>query len=78
MYDVPVVISQQSGVSEILKHALKVDFWDIDEMVNKIVAILKFPALSGEIIERSREELQSIRWEHAAEKVVDIYKKLQP
>jgi hypothetical protein len=39
-------------------------------MVNKIVAILKFPALAGEIIERSREELRNIRWERAAEKVV--------
>jgi glycogen(starch) synthase len=78
MYDVPVLISRQSGVSEILKHALKVDFWDIDEMVNKIVAILKFPALAGEIIERSREELRNIRWERAAEKVVEVYHHLLP
>lgn len=78
MYDVPVIISRQSGVSEILKHALKVDFWDIDEMVNKIVAILKFPALGGEIIERSREELRNIRWEYAAEKIVEVYQGLLP
>jgi glycogen(starch) synthase len=55
-----------------------VDFWDIDEMVNKIVAILKFPALAGEIIERSREELRNIRWERAAEKVVEVYHHLLP
>ena len=28
-YDVPVILSRQSGVSEILRHALKVDFWDV-------------------------------------------------
>src|SRR5208282_5530056 len=37
-HDVPVIISKQSGVSEVLTHALKVDFWDINEMANKIVA----------------------------------------
>ncbi|MBN1614190.1 MAG: glycosyltransferase family 4 protein [Deltaproteobacteria bacterium] len=78
MYDVPVIISRQSGVSEILKHALKVDFWDIDEMVNKIVALLKFSALGDEMVERSREELRNIRWEQAAEKVVDLYNQLLP
>ena len=43
-HDVPVIISKQSGVSEVLNHALKVDFWDVDEMANKIVAVLQAPA----------------------------------
>jgi glycogen(starch) synthase len=43
--DVPVIISKQSGVSEVLVHALKVDFWDVNEIANKIVAVLKFPPL---------------------------------
>src|SRR4030042_6639819 len=38
----PVLVSKQSGVSEILKNALKVDFWDIDEMANKILAVLSY------------------------------------
>ena len=37
-HDVPVIMSKQSGVSEVIEHALKVDFWDTDEMANKIVA----------------------------------------
>ncbi len=44
--DVPVIISKQSGVSEVLTHALKVDFWDIDGMANKIIAVLRHPPLS--------------------------------
>lgn len=73
VYDVPVIISKQSGVSEILRHALKVDFWDVKEIANKIIAILKYPALSDEIVERSREEVRNIRWENAAEKIVTVY-----
>ena len=74
VYDVPVIISKQSGVSEILRHALKVDFWDVKEMANKMIAILKFPALSAEIVDRSREEVRNIRWENAAEKMVTVYR----
>jgi len=74
LYDVPVIISKQSGVSEILHHVLKVDFWDVKEMANKIIAILKYPALSAEIVERSREEVKNIRWENTAEKISSVYK----
>ena len=42
-YDVPVLVSKQSGVSEVLQHVLKVDFWDVEEMANKIVAVLRHP-----------------------------------
>jgi glycogen(starch) synthase len=52
LYDVPVIISRQSGIAEILKHALKVDFWDVREIAAKIVAVLKYPALAGEMVRR--------------------------
>jgi glycogen(starch) synthase len=73
IYDVPVIISRQSGVAEILHHALKVDFWDVNEIANKIIAILQYPNLVAEIVEKSREELHSVRWETAAEKIVEVY-----
>jgi glycogen synthase len=74
MYDVPVVISRQSGVSEILRHALKVDFWDVRELAGKIIAVLKYPALAGEMAQKAREELRGIRWERAAERIVEVYR----
>ncbi|MCX5826748.1 MAG: glycosyltransferase family 4 protein [Deltaproteobacteria bacterium] len=74
MYDVPVIISRQSGVSEVLKHALKVDFWDVDEMANKMIAVLKYPPLAGELVERAREELKNLRWEKAVLKILEVYK----
>ena len=73
MYDVPVILSRQSGVSEILKHALKVNFWDVREMAAKIIAVLKHPVLAGEMAEKAREELRKIRWETAAERIAAIY-----
>jgi glycogen(starch) synthase len=76
--DVPVIISRQSGVSEILHHVLKVDFWDVAEMADKIIAVLRRPALTADMIERSREELQQIQWEGAAMKIREIYRSLFP
>ncbi|MBN1381907.1 MAG: glycosyltransferase family 4 protein [Deltaproteobacteria bacterium] len=76
LYDVPVIISKQSGVSEIIKYALKVDFWDVDEMANKIISVLRYPVLFDEIVGRSREKIKQIRWETAAEKIVATYQSL--
>jgi len=73
IYDVPVILSRQAGVSEILHHVLKVDFWDVKDMADKIIAILKYPALSAELVERSREEVKNIRWENAAVDILRIY-----
>lgn len=71
--DVPVIVSKQSGVSEILTHCLKVDFWDTDEMANKIVAVLRYPPLGATLTEHGRFELRGINWNGAAEKCVKSY-----
>jgi glycogen(starch) synthase len=71
--DVPVIISRQSGVSEVLRHALQVDFWDVEELANKIVAVLKHPPLAAEMVKASRDELRHIRWEHSAGKILNVY-----
>jgi len=73
LYDVPVLISRQSGVSEVVKNALKVDFWDVREMANKICAVLRYPRLAAEIVRNCREELKEIRWENAALRLNEIY-----
>ncbi|MCR4666562.1 MAG: glycosyltransferase family 4 protein [Desulfovibrio sp.] len=73
LYDVPVLLSRQSGVSEILHHALKADFWDTRDMADKICAVLQHPALSREIVRNCREEMKTIRWENAAEQLLTIY-----
>ena len=72
-YDRPVIVSKQSGVSEVLQNALKVDFWDVDKMASQIVAVLELPELRRTLIERAREEIRHIHWDAAAEKLVPVY-----
>lgn len=72
--DTPVIISKQSGVSEVLTHALKVDFWDTDEMANKIVAVLRHPPLSQTLREHGSFEVRRLTWEGAAEKCLQVYR----
>jgi len=69
----PVLISKQSGVSEVLKHALKVDFWDIDEMTNKIVATLRYQALHEDLKEHGMKEVQKFNLDEPAKKVIQAY-----
>lgn len=69
----PVLISKQSGVSEVMKHALKVDFWDVDEMANKIVAVLRNPSLHDQLSYMGVTEAHGVTWEKAAEKCMQIY-----
>ncbi|MEO1715965.1 MAG: glycosyltransferase [Planctomycetota bacterium] len=71
--DVPVIISKQSGVSEVLTHALKVDFWDTDEMANKIIAVLRHPPLSQTLRQHGPMELRGLTWDGAAQRVIGIY-----
>ncbi len=72
----PVLISKQSGISEIVRHALKVDFWDIDEMANKILSVLGSDAISSELRENAKKEAERITWADAALKVDHIVREL--
>jgi glycosyltransferase involved in cell wall biosynthesis len=74
--DTPVIMSRQSGVSEILRSALKVDFWDVDDMANKILGLIRYPALAEQLVEDGREEVQNIRWDYPAGLVRDIYREV--
>jgi len=76
LYDVPVLLSKQSGVSEVLRHALKVDFWDTREMADKICAVLSYPRLAEVMVKNCREEMRKIRWSNAAELLNTLYREL--
>ncbi len=74
-HDVPVIISKQSGVSEVIRHALKVDFWDTDEMANKIISVLKHPPLGKALRENAEDEIKQLTWDDAAVKCLRSYQK---
>jgi glycosyltransferase involved in cell wall biosynthesis len=74
--NVPVIISKQSGVAEILTHAVKTDFWDIDAMADAIYGILNYPALAHMFIKNGKEEVIRLKWDNSARHVRDIYQRV--
>ena len=74
--NVPVIISKQSGVAEILTHAVKTDFWDIDAMADAIYGILNYPAMAGMFIKNGKEEVVRLKWENSARYIKEIYEKV--
>lgn len=77
-YGAPVLVSRQSGVSEVLNNCLKVDFWDTHEMANQILGVVQHDALQKELINGATRELQSISWHRPAQLIRDIYHKYTP
>ncbi len=69
----PSIISKQSGCAEILTHAIKTDYWDIDAMADAIYGIVKYPAMYNSLRNQGREEVNNIKWYNAGLKVRSIY-----
>ena len=72
----PVLVSRQSGVSEVLRHALKVDFWDTEEMANQIIAVLRHPPLQRTLARYGEHDARHTTWSAAALKCLNIYRAL--
>ncbi len=73
---VPVIVSRQSGVSEVLSHALKVDFWDVEDLASKILSVLSYPALSRTLAQEGQREVESLTWDKAAEATTRLYQEV--
>jgi glycosyltransferase involved in cell wall biosynthesis len=71
--NVPVIISRQSGVSEILKFAIKTDYWDTHAMADAIYGLLNYPALHKMFVRYGKKEVDNLRWKNSAKNVRDIY-----
>jgi glycosyltransferase involved in cell wall biosynthesis len=74
--NVPVIISKQSGVAEILKHAIKVDFWDTDAIADAIYGLLRYRPAARVVVENGRREVDSLSWKDAARSIAKIYRNL--
>jgi len=71
--NVPTIISKQSGVAEVLKHAIKIDFWDVNALADAIHALLAYPALSAMAIRCGLEEVNTLKWDNAAFYIKKVY-----
>jgi glycosyltransferase involved in cell wall biosynthesis len=74
--DVPVIISKQSGVAEVLRHVLKVDFWDTDDLANKILAVLRHPPLAATLRQHGQHEVRQLSWDDSALRITELYERL--
>jgi glycogen synthase len=74
--NVPVVISKQSGVSEVLKHAMKVDFWDINGMADAIYGLIHYKGAQDMFNHYGKGEVESLKWEHSGLKVKEVYEEM--
>ncbi len=72
-YGTPVLLSKQSGVSEMIHNALQADFWDVDEMANKMLAVIRSPELRNELHANSYREYTNYSWDKSATKCLNIY-----
>ncbi|MCW0481940.1 glycosyltransferase family 4 protein [Gaoshiqia sediminis] len=73
---VPVIISKQSGVSEVVKHAIAVDFWDTDAMADAVYSILKYSKLKNMMVKNGTREVGNINWDQSAKQLVRVYDKM--
>ena len=71
--NVPVIISHQSGVAEILTYAIKVNYWDVNAMADAIYGVLNYPALSTMFKKFGKEEVDNLKWENSAVRVKEVY-----
>ena len=72
--DTPVIISRQSGVAEVLSHALKVDSWDVDRMADQIINALLYEELREDMIQMAKAEVKRLQWDLSARKTLEIYR----
>lgn len=76
MYDVPVIVSRRSGVCEIISNCPKIDFWNTDELADKIMEILENNDLRSDIVKMCKDDLKHISWKIAGEKIIRVYREL--
>jgi glycosyltransferase involved in cell wall biosynthesis len=74
--NVPVIISKQSGVAEVLDYAVKVDYWDVDAMADAIYGLITYPALADMFSKKGLEEVTNLKWNNAAAKIKKIYQEV--
>ncbi len=70
---VPLVISKQSGVSEVLNNVSRVDYWDIRGLANAITDLLDDAAKYNKLRSNGLKEVNKLRWENSASQIRNIY-----
>jgi len=75
-FNVPCVISKQSGVSEVLHNVLKADCWDTDKLANYLYAALNYDGLRETMTRLSANDVKNISWDNSAREALKSYKRV--
>ncbi len=70
-----LILTKQSGVSEIIWSAMKYDFWDEQKLADEIVAVSTNHALKQSLQDNIKNEYHRISWNQVAKKCLKIYNK---
>jgi len=69
----PTIASKTAGFSEVFNNCLRVDFWDTDEMANKIISLLRYDPLHRTLVKEGKSEVNLFTWDRVADKTIDVY-----
>jgi len=72
-YGITSIISKQSGVAEVVNHAFKIDFWDIERMAETINYLIENPEICSKMGQDGKAEVNNILWDEAASKIKSVY-----
>jgi glycosyltransferase involved in cell wall biosynthesis len=76
-FDIPVILSKQSGVSEMVPEAMTVDFWDVEKLTAGILHVLSDPVYARSVVARCRSRIMEWSWEKAGAQIGEIYRNVQ-
>lgn len=71
----PVILSEQSGVKEVVSHRMCVDFWDVDRLASKMIGALKYDCVRNEMRENGKREVNRMSWLDPAQETMKVYSK---
>lgn len=69
-----LIVTKQSGVSEVLHSILRYDFWDTDTLADQLVGVATSPALRESLSENVGKEYARLSWHDVATHCFRIYK----
>ncbi len=68
-----LILTKQSGVAEVIRSAMRYDFWDTEKLADEIIAITESKALKKMLKNGIEQEYRKISWNDIAKKVEKVY-----
>ena len=76
-HGVPVIVPRHAGVTEVVRHCLQVDYWDIDSIAREMLAVVNNRnSLAEELTKNAARAVAKLTWEKAAKKLIAVYCRL--